>query len=70
VTTAWMFGNAGDHANAMCQLYRATRPSVAQLETLLVAMAVAAPAHKRVISIRSSTRRITRRSRAMMRRAC
>jgi len=40
VTTAWMFGNAGDHANAMCQLYRATRPSVAQLETLLVAMAV------------------------------
>ncbi len=40
MTTAWMFGNAGDHANAMCQLYRATRPSVAQLETLLVAMAV------------------------------
>ncbi len=39
VTTAWMFRNAGDHANAMCELYRATRPSVAQLETLL-AMAV------------------------------
>jgi len=35
VTTAWMFRNAGDHANAMCELYRATRPSVAQLETLL-----------------------------------
>lgn len=35
VTTAWMFRNAGDHANALCELYRATRPSVAQLETLL-----------------------------------
>ncbi len=35
VTTVWMFRNAGDHANAMCELYRATRPSVAQLETLL-----------------------------------
>jgi len=39
VTNAWMFTNAGDHANAMCELYRTTRPSVAQLETLL-AMAV------------------------------
>ncbi len=28
-----MFANAGDHANAMCELYRATRPSLAQLET-------------------------------------
>ena len=35
VTSAWMFTNAGDHANAMCELYRTTRPSVAQLETLL-----------------------------------
>ncbi len=35
VTTAWMFRNAGDHANAMCELFRATRPSAAQLETLL-----------------------------------
>jgi len=35
VTTAWMFRTAGDHANAMCELYRVTRPSVAQLETLL-----------------------------------
>jgi len=39
VTTAWMFTNAGDHANAMCALYRTTRPSAAQIETLL-AMAV------------------------------
>ncbi len=35
VTSAWMFTNAGDHANAMCELYRATRPSAAQLEALL-----------------------------------
>ena len=35
VTNAWMFTNAGDHANAMCELYRTTRPSTAQLETLL-----------------------------------
>jgi len=39
VTNAWMFTNASDHANAMCELYRTTRPSAAQLETLL-AMAV------------------------------
>jgi len=35
VTGAWMFTNAGDHANAMCELYRATRPGAAQLEALL-----------------------------------
>ncbi len=35
VTSAWMFTNAGDHANAMCELYRTTRPSAAQLEALL-----------------------------------
>jgi hypothetical protein len=35
LTTAWMFGNAGDHADALCELYRATRPSAAQLESLL-----------------------------------
>jgi len=35
VTTAWMFRDAGDHVNALCVLYRATRPSVVQLETLL-----------------------------------
>jgi hypothetical protein len=35
VTSAWMFTNAADHANAICELYRATRPSAAQLETLL-----------------------------------
>jgi hypothetical protein len=39
VTSAWMFTHSGDHANAMCELYRTTRPSAAQLETLL-AMAV------------------------------
>ncbi len=35
VTSAWMFTKAGDHANATCELYRATRPSAAQLEALL-----------------------------------
>ena len=30
-----MFTKAGDHANATCELYRATRPSAAQLEALL-----------------------------------
>jgi len=30
-----MFRDAGDHVNALCVLYRATRPSVVQLETLL-----------------------------------
>ncbi len=35
VTAAWMFRDTGDHANALCELYQATRPSVAQLETLL-----------------------------------
>ena len=39
MTNAWMFTNASDHANAMCELYRTTRPSAAQIETLL-AMAV------------------------------
>jgi len=35
VTSAWMFTKADDHGNAMCELYRATRPSGAQLEALL-----------------------------------
>jgi hypothetical protein len=39
VTSAWMFTNTGDHANAMCELYRATRPSPAQLETLIAMVA-------------------------------
>ncbi len=39
VTSAWMFTNAGNHGNAACELYQTTRPSAAQLETLL-AMAV------------------------------
>jgi hypothetical protein len=33
VTSAWMFMKSDDHA--MCELYRATRPSAAQLEALL-----------------------------------
>ncbi|HEY1655268.1 MAG TPA: hypothetical protein VGF86_09160 [Candidatus Tumulicola sp.] len=39
VTKAWMFNDAADHANALCDLYRTTRPSVAQIEAL-TAMAV------------------------------
>ena len=35
VTNAWMFADAGEHGNAVCELYRTTRPSAAQLETLL-----------------------------------
>ena len=35
VTNAWMFTDAGDHANAVCDLHRTTRPSAAQVETLL-----------------------------------
>ena len=35
VTNAWMFADAAEHANAVCELYRTTRPSAAQLETLL-----------------------------------
>ena len=35
VTNAWMLTDSGDHANAMCELYRTTRPSAAQLEALL-----------------------------------
>ncbi len=36
VTTEWMFNNANDHANALCELYRVTRPSIAMRETLQV----------------------------------
>ena len=35
VTNAWMFADAGEHGNAVCERFRATRPSTAQLETLL-----------------------------------
>jgi len=35
VTSAWMFTKSDDHGNAMCELYRATRTSAAQLEALL-----------------------------------
>jgi len=35
VTSACMFTKSDDRANAMCELYRATRPSAAQLEALL-----------------------------------
>jgi hypothetical protein len=34
VTQAWMFATAGDHANAACELYNATRASLAMRETL------------------------------------
>ncbi len=34
VTTEWMFSDANDHANALCELYRVTRPSIAMRETL------------------------------------
>jgi hypothetical protein len=33
-TQAWMFATAEDHANAACELYAATRPSIAMRETL------------------------------------
>ena len=35
VTNVWMFANAGEHGNAVCELFRTTRPSAAQLEALL-----------------------------------
>ncbi|MBC5803380.1 MAG: hypothetical protein GIX03_10390 [Candidatus Eremiobacteraeota bacterium] len=35
ITSAWMFTNAGDHGNAVCELYGTTRPSAAQIEALL-----------------------------------
>lgn len=35
VTSARMLTNVSDHANAMCELYRTTRPSATQLEALL-----------------------------------
>jgi hypothetical protein len=34
LTEAWMFTDLGDHANALCELYRATRPTVAMCEAL------------------------------------
>jgi hypothetical protein len=39
VTGTWMFPNASDHANALCELYRATRLSVAMREALLAMIA-------------------------------
>jgi len=35
VTRAWIFAKPADAANAMCELFRATRPSIAMRETLL-----------------------------------
>ena len=35
VTNAWMFTDTGEHSNAVCELYRTTRPSAAQINTLL-----------------------------------
>jgi len=34
VTKLWMFSDAGDCANALCELHRATRASIAMRETL------------------------------------
>lgn len=34
ITTEWMFSDANDHANALCELYRVTRPSMAMREAL------------------------------------
>ncbi len=34
VTKLWMFGNADDCANALCELHKATRASIAMRETL------------------------------------
>jgi hypothetical protein len=39
VTQTWMFSDGAGHANALCELYRATRPSTAQVEAL-IAMAI------------------------------
>ena len=35
VTGTWMFGTAGEHANALCELYRVTRLSTAMRDALL-----------------------------------
>jgi hypothetical protein len=34
LTGAWMFTNRSEHGNALCELYRATRPTVAMCEAL------------------------------------
>ena len=34
LTGAWMFTNLGENGNALCELYRATRPTVAMCEAL------------------------------------
>jgi hypothetical protein len=34
ITSEWMFNDANDHANALCELYRVTRPSIAMREAL------------------------------------
>ncbi len=52
VTSAWMFMKSDDHGNAMCELYRATRPSGAQLEALL---SMAKPSMTPSASARSSS---------------
>jgi hypothetical protein len=39
LTGAWMFTNLADHANAACDLYRATRPTVAMREALATMIA-------------------------------
>ena len=39
VTGTWMFPSASEHANALCELYRATRLSIAMREALLAMIA-------------------------------
>jgi hypothetical protein len=34
LTGAWMFTHPGEHANALCELYRTTRPTVTMCEAL------------------------------------
>ena len=34
ITTAWIFRDPSDHANALSELYRVTRPSIAMREAL------------------------------------
>jgi hypothetical protein len=34
LTSTWMFANLGEHGNALCELYRATRPTLVMCEAL------------------------------------
>jgi hypothetical protein len=39
LTEAWMFTDLSEHGNALCELYRATRPTVAMCEALEIMIA-------------------------------